>query len=160
MKGEAPKGFIRVHNVLKMVDKKQMFLIFGDGMIQRLMANSESEADEWVHALRKVIMLYRKRRVMYRPHSLLYPRHVTHLFISDYCQHSLQTPYTFSTLPPNTEPPMHLSSPLDVVPTLPFLLSLDMQFFDSDSESTCSSSDGDSDSESSKITIVRYQPES
>ena len=62
MKGEAPKGFINVHDVVevqRVADKKQMFEILCPGVGYRLMANSEAEADEWTETLRKLI-LYRK----------------------------------------------------------------------------------------------------
>ena len=69
-RGDAPKGFINVYDVVavqRVPEKKQMFEILCPGVAYRLMANSDLEADEWTAALSKLI-LYRKDDV--KSHSL------------------------------------------------------------------------------------------
>lgn len=69
-KGEAPKGFINVYDVVavqRVPDKKQMFEILCPGVAYRLIANSDLEANEWTQALSSLI-LYRKDNV--KGHSL------------------------------------------------------------------------------------------
>ena len=61
-KGDAPKGFINVHDVVevnRVRDKKQTFEILCPGVGYKLMANSEAEADEWAATLQK-LTLYRR----------------------------------------------------------------------------------------------------
>lgn len=57
MKGDPPKGFINVLQVVdirKAQDKRQCFELLCPGIAHRLMANSQSEADEWVDSIRKM----------------------------------------------------------------------------------------------------------
>ncbi|XP_019849803.1 PREDICTED: uncharacterized protein LOC109580748 isoform X1 [Amphimedon queenslandica] len=57
LKGDPPKGFINVLQVVdirKAQDKRQCFELLCPGIAHRLMANSQSEADEWVDSIRKM----------------------------------------------------------------------------------------------------------
>lgn len=59
---EPPKTFINVHDVVevhRIIERKQSFEILCPGIGYKFMANSDVEADEWVEALRKLI-LYRR----------------------------------------------------------------------------------------------------
>ena len=59
---EPPKTFINVHDVVevhRITERKQSFEILCPGIGYKFMANSDVEADEWVEALRKLI-LYRR----------------------------------------------------------------------------------------------------
>ena len=59
---ESPKGFINVHDIVKVhriTERKQSFDILCPGLGYRFMANSDVEADEWVHTIQGLI-LYRK----------------------------------------------------------------------------------------------------
>ena len=70
-KGEAPKGFINVYDVVavqRVPEKKQMLEILCPGVAYRLTANSDLEATEWTQALSRLI-LYRKDNIK-PPHSL------------------------------------------------------------------------------------------
>ena len=62
-KGDSPKGYIDIHNVVSaqrvMAGKKQSFEILCPGIGYRLMANSELEADEWMHAIQRHILYKR-----------------------------------------------------------------------------------------------------
>lgn len=63
MKGEHPKGFINIFDVVEVMrisDKKQCFQLLCPGVAHRLMASSESEADEWADCIRKQILFRRE----------------------------------------------------------------------------------------------------
>ena len=103
---ESPKGFINVHDVVevqRVPDKKQTFEILCPGLGYRLMANSEVETDEWMEALKKLI-LYRKGNMPLVSHTQ--PLAMTHP--SHHQQHpqSLAIP---TTSPHPTSPPMEFS---------------------------------------------------
>lgn len=59
---EPPKSFINVHYIVevhRVVERRQSFEVLCPGLGYRFMAHSDVEADEWVHAIRGLI-LYRR----------------------------------------------------------------------------------------------------
>lgn len=177
-KGEAPKGFINVHDVVevqRVTDKKHMFEILCPGVGHRLMANSEVEADEWTDALRKLI-LYRKDTVsLAQAHSQSsvnqsYPPSTASVSPKHLPPHSLAIPTP--SLYPNTstEPPHphsihhNLPTPPECTssPPIPSIIQPSMQrqrsveavptlpspSTSSDSSSMCSSSNASCDAQS------------
>lgn len=101
-KKESPKGFINVHDIVevqRVPDKKQTFEILCPGLGYRLMANSEVETDEWMEALKKLI-LYRKGNTPLVSHSQ--PLAITHP--SDHRQLHPQSLPMHTTSPHHTSP--------------------------------------------------------
>ena len=68
-KPDPPKAFINVHDVVevhRITERKQSFEVLCPGLGYKFMANSDVEADEWVQALRKLI-LYRREPPLVPP---------------------------------------------------------------------------------------------
>lgn len=77
---ESPKSYINVHDIVevrRIVERRQSFEVLCPGVGYRFMAHSDVEADEWVHAIRGLI-LYRRdptRGAATLPSSLHAPYH-------------------------------------------------------------------------------------
>lgn len=109
---ESPKSLINVHDIVevhRVVDRKQSFEVLCPGLGYRFMANSDVEADEWVHSIRGLI-LYRRDAT----HSTHFPFMPSRLTQPVSISHSPQPHMHANTLPhlsPSSPYPIHTNLP-------------------------------------------------